>query len=66
MLSSVFYKGYVIEVHDKKSDYRFIVRKDGNLVLESIGGYAVPEVVEVQGKLYVNRLVESTKGWMVM
>jgi len=66
MKSSVIYKGYVIEINETTSNYHFIVKKDNKIILESVGGFPLPEEAEIQGKLYVNRLIASNSGWRVL
>ena len=65
MKSSIIYKEYVIEVNETKADYRFTVKKDDKIILESSNGYPFPSEAEVEAKLYINRISPVDSGWRI-
>jgi hypothetical protein len=65
MNSSISYKGYIIDIHETKDDYRYVIKKDDKIVLESANGFPFPSEAETQAKLLVNRLNKTEEGWMI-
>jgi len=65
----MIYKGYTIDIYKGSDNYRYIIKKDEKLIVESINGWPFPTEAEMQAKLYVNRLLSNSKenksGWMV-
>jgi hypothetical protein len=68
-MNPISYKGYTIEVLDTHSDFRYIIKKDKKVILESAIGWIYPNDAEIQAKLYVNRLESRSKenksGWTI-
>jgi hypothetical protein len=61
----IYYNGHEIEVVPTNEDFKFKVKKNGQLVYMSEQGWPFPIEAEVQAKLYVNRLTPTSGGWII-
>jgi hypothetical protein len=63
---SIIHNGYLIEIRSTDTDYRYSIKKDEKLIVESGQGFPFPNEAEIAAKLYINRLIGKTPdGWLI-
>lgn len=62
---AINYSGHIIEILSTDKDYKYAIKKDGIIIVESGQGFPFPNEAEIAAKLYINRLVRTKDGWMV-
>lgn len=64
-MSLIPYRGYMIDIMQTPSDYKFVIKKDEKVIHESVQGYHFFEDAEVQARLFINKLEKSRDGWLI-
>lgn len=64
-MKSMIYKGYLIEIISKPTDWQYRITKDEKPIVEAGFGFPFPNDAEVHAKLYIDRLIGSRDGWII-
>ena len=64
-IKTISHGNHEIEIYETASDFKFSIKKDGKLILESTNGYPFPSDAEVEAKLYINRITPRNDGWII-
>ena len=64
-MKSITYLKHVIDISESETGYKYTIKKDEKLIIESGLEFPFPSEAEVHAKLYINRLNARKDGWIV-
>lgn len=65
MIDTFKYKGYTVDIGETQTGYTYKIEKDSKLITESIQEFPFPNEAEVHSKLYIDRLIGVSNGWII-
>jgi len=64
-MKNILHEGYVIEIINTPDNFKYTIKKNEKIVVESGQGFPFPDEAEIHAKLYINRLIGNKNGWMI-